>query len=264
MAIAHSRLAHPCILVMEAIKDVILSVTDLSLSYERKRVLSNVFLNIELGQLYGLVGPNGAGKSSLFKCILGLVKPNSGKVQLYGGEVKKQRKRLVYVPQKSDVDWTFPATVFDVVAMGRFPFKRLFQRINAEDKAKAMDACQKLGIEELVDRQIGELSGGQQQRVFLARAICQDAEIFFLDEPFVGVDMITEETIIHLLQELRSAGKTILVIHHDLSTVPKYFDQVILLNQRLIAYGSVEDTFTEENVKRTYQAQLPILQKISE
>lgn len=239
----------------------IISVQGISVSYNQKRVLANIYLELEAGNIYGVVGPNGAGKSTLFKAILGLIETDSGTVRVNDNDISEERKTVAYVPQKNDVDWTFPATVFDVVMMGRYPHKRTFQRINAEDRQKALRALQEVGIEHLRDRQIGELSGGQQQRVFLARALCQEAEVFFLDEPFVGVDMTTEEKIIQILKRLASEGKTLLVVHHDLSTVTEYFHKVILLNQRLIAYGDVATTFTNENITKAYRGQLPILHK---
>lgn len=238
-----------------------ISVKGLSVSYDKKRVLTNIFLEIQAAQIYGVIGPNGAGKSTLFKAILGLIETNSGTITVNGQNVEKQRKELCYVPQKNDVDWTFPATVFDIVMMGRYPHKKILQRLNKEDQDIAMDALKELGIPHLKDRQIGELSGGQQQRVFLARALCQQAEIFLLDEPFVGVDMTTEDQIISTLKKLAGEGKTLLVVHHDLSTVPEYFDQVILLNQRLITYGKTKETFTQENISKAYGGQLPILHK---
>ena len=163
------------------------------------------------------------------------------------------------LPQKSEVDWNFPATVMDIVLMGRYPHKKIFQRLDHHDKEIALAALEEVGMENFNDRQIGELSGGQQQRVFLARALCQEANIFLLDEPFVGVDVTTEEKIIQILKQLAVQGKTLVVIHHDLSTVPEYFDKVILLNQRLITYGDTETTFTQENITKTYSSQLPIL-----
>ena len=238
-----------------------ISVKGLSVSYEKKRVLSNIYLEIEKGNVYGVIGPNGAGKSTLFKAILGLINVNTGRIAINGESMKEQRKKVVYVPQKNDVDWNFPATVFDIVLMGRYPHKTIFQRINQTDKDLAMDALKEVGIEHLRDRQIGELSGGQQQRVFIARALCQKADIFFLDEPFVGVDMLTEEKIIQILKKLAAQNKTLLVVHHDISTTLQYFDKVILLNQRLIAYGDTESTFTQENIAKAYGGQLPILHK---
>ena len=239
----------------------VISIKGLSVSYDKKRVLTNIYLDIEPSNIYGVIGPNGAGKSTLFKAILGLLKANSGTIEVKGRPLQENRKQLVYVPQKNDVDWSFPATVFDVVLMGRYPHKKIFQRINQKDKDTAMAALEEVGIEQLKNRQIGELSGGQQQRVFIARALCQEASIFLLDEPFVGVDITTEEKIIHILKRLAAEGKTLLVVHHDLSTVVRYFNKVILLNQRLIAYGDTESVFTEENITKAYSSQLPILHK---
>lgn len=258
--------AHPLSLTPSNLKKMnkppVIDISALSVSYERKRVLTNIYLTLEAGRSYGVVGPNGAGKSTLFKAMLGLIE-YTGKVSIEGGPIENKRKTVVYVPQKTDVDWHFPATVFDVVLMGRYPHKKLFQRLQAADREMALQALQEVGIEDLKERQIGELSGGQQQRVFLARALCQQADVFLLDEPFVGVDITTEEKIIQILKGLAKAGKTVLVVHHDLSSVREYFDEVILLNQRLIAYGSVATTFTQENIKRAYGAQLPILHQIS-
>jgi ABC-type Mn2+/Zn2+ transport system ATPase subunit len=239
----------------------VIAVKGLSVSYDRKRVLTNIFLDIQPGHLYGVVGPNGAGKSTLFKAMLGLIETNAGTVSVNGKPVESSRKEVVYVPQKSEVDWTFPATVLDIVLMGRYPHKKILQRMDQHDRDLAQAALQELGIESLRDRQIGELSGGQQQRVFLARALCQEASIFFLDEPFVGVDITTEEKIIAVLKRLAAEGKTLLVVHHDLSTVPDYFDRVIFINQRLVAYGDTEVVFSEENIAKTYGGQLPILHR---
>jgi ABC-type Mn2+/Zn2+ transport system ATPase subunit len=239
-----------------------ISIKGLSVSYDRKIVLTNIFLDLEPGNVYGIIGPNGAGKSTLFKAILGLIDVNSGAILINGEPIESQRKNIVYVPQKDEVDWQFPATVMDIVMMGRYPHKKLFQRMNRQDEEAAIEALRQIGIEHLKNRQIGELSGGQQQRVFLARALCQGAGILLLDEPFVGVDMTTEEKIISILKNLAAEGKTLLVVHHDLSTVPAYFDKVILINQRLIAAGDTETTFTEENISKAYGGQLPILQQV--
>ena len=238
-----------------------IEINGLSVSYDRKRVLTNIFLKVERSSVYGVIGPNGAGKSTLFKAILDLIDVNAGVITIEGKSIKENRKRIAYVPQRDDVDWSFPATVSDIVMMGRYPHKKIFQGMNSEDYRIQEKAMDDLGILDLKDRQIGALSGGQQQRVFIARALCQEAEIFLLDEPFVGVDITTEEKIIFILKRLASEGKTLMVVHHDLSTVKDYFNKVILLNQRLIAYGDTESTFTESNITAAYSAQLPILQK---
>lgn len=239
-------------------------IKGLSVSYDRKRVLSNIYLNIEEGKLVGVLGPNGAGKSTLFKAILGLIKNISGSVEIFGKDIRECRKRIAYVPQRDEVDWTFPATVKDIVLMGRFPEKTLWQRMDATDHQKAKDAMEELSISEFADRQIGALSGGQQQRVFLARALCQEADILMLDEPFVGVDITTEEHIIRVLRKLSHEGKTLLVVHHDLTSVRAYFDQVILLNQRIVAYGDTETTFVNENISKTYGPQHTIMLEAGE
>ena len=238
-----------------------IKIRGLSVNYGSKRVLTNIHLDIYGGNVYGVIGPNGAGKSTLFKSILGLIDFQIGEIEVLGDEIEDVRKQIAYVPQKDEVDWQFPATVKDIVLLGRYPYKKLLERINNDDLKIAEDSMEKLGILNLADRQIGQLSGGQQQRVFIARALCQQADIFFLDEPFVGVDMTTEEKIISILKELASQGKTILVVHHDLSTVDKYFDKIILLNQRLIAAGDTEETFIKENMAKTYGPQLTILHK---
>lgn len=238
-----------------------ISIKGLSVSYDKKIVLTNIFLELEPGNVYGVIGPNGAGKSTLFKAILGLVDLNAGQITVDGQPIAEQRKNIVYVPQKDDVDWDFPATVMDIVLMGRYPHKKLLQRLDKQDKEAALAALREVGIEHLKDRQIGELSGGQQQRVFLARALCQGAGVLMLDEPFVGVDITTEEKIIGILRKLANEGKLLMVVHHDLSTVRSYFDKVILINQRLIASGDTDATFTDENIGKAYGGQLPILQK---
>jgi len=238
-----------------------IQVDGLSVSYDRKRVLTNVYLKLYRGNIYGVVGPNGAGKSTLFKSILGLIDITTGKVQIDGKTADKADSKMAYIPQRNEVDWSFPAIVEDIVLMGRYPHKKLFQKLNKVDRQIADEAMEELGILNLKNRQISELSGGQQQRVFIARALCQQAEIFLFDEPFVGVDMITEEHIIKVLKRLASEDKTLLVVHHDLSTVESYFDHCILLNQRLIAYGPTSEIFNKENIAKAYGAQLPILHK---
>ena len=234
-------------------------IEGLSVSYDKKRVLNNVYLRIEEGKLIGVIGPNGAGKSTLFKSILGLIENNTGTISIFGKDINESRKRVAYVPQRDEVDWSFPATVKDIVLMGRFPAKTIWQRMDKMDHQKAKEAMEELSILDLADRQIGALSGGQQQRVFLARALCQEADILMLDEPFVGVDVTTEEHIIRVLRKLSNEGKTLLVVHHDLSSVRAYFNQVILINQRLIAYGDTDTTFIPENIAKTYGAPHTVL-----
>jgi ABC-type Mn2+/Zn2+ transport system ATPase subunit len=236
-----------------------IEIEGLSVSYDKKRVLTHVYLRLDEGKLIGVLGPNGAGKSTLFKAILGLLDPDSGRIRIYGKEVNEGKKRIAYVPQRDEVDWTFPATVRDIVMMGRFASKSFLTPMHHDDHQRAKAAMEELSIQDLAHRQIGMLSGGQQQRVFLARALCQEADILMLDEPFVGVDITTEEHIVRVLRKLSQQGKTLLVVHHDLATVKSYFDQVILINQRVIAYGDTETTFTSENIAKTYGAQQAIL-----
>ncbi len=237
-----------------------IEINGLSVAYENKRVLNNIYLKIEAGFIYGLIGPNGAGKSTLFKAILKELEPNSGDIKIMGSASKEMLKKIAYVPQRDEVDWQFPATVYDIVAMGRFPHKRLLDRFNSDDQKIIGEALEQLDIVQLKDRQIGELSGGQQQRVFLARALCQQSDILLMDEPFVGVDIKTENKIIDILKELVSKGKTVLVVHHDLDSVLMYFDRVILINQKLMAYGDTKSVFTKENISATYASQSNLLQ----
>ena len=243
-------------------KEYAIEIDGLSVNYGKKRVLTNIHMDLPKGQIYGVIGPNGAGKSTLFKSILGLIEFSSGTIKVFGKDIDSNRKKIAYLPQKDEIDWQFPATVIDIVLMGRYPFKSLFSKINSEDLAIAHQAIEQMGISDLKDRQIGALSGGQQQRVFLARALTQQAELFFFDEPFVGVDITTEHRMIEIMRNLTQQGKTLIVVHHDLSTVEEYFDQVIMLNQRLIACGVTKDVFVPSKIAETYRSQLTILQQI--
>lgn len=238
-----------------------IDVSNISVSYEKKTVLSNITFTLQSGKVYGLLGPNGAGKSTLFKTMLGLIKPDTGHVLINGVSVEDIRSKIAYIPQKEEIDWSFPATVFDIVLTGRLPHKSKFDTYSALDRQKALHAIQRMGLDDFKNRQIGDLSGGQQQRVFIARALCQEAELLFFDEPFVGVDITTEEKIIQIIKRLAEEKKTIIMIHHDLSKVKDYFDDVIMVNQLLIAYGSTPDTFNNDNISKTYSGRLAILQE---
>ena len=229
-----------------------IEVTDLTVAYRETPVLWDIDLEIPEGQLVAIVGPNGAGKTTLIRAILGMVKPAAGQALVHGRPYAEQRRRVAYVPQRGSVDWDFPTSVLDVVLMGRYGRLGWVRRPGAEDKAAAREALQQVGMLDLAGRQISQLSGGQQQRVFLARALVQHADVYFMDEPFQGVDATTERAIVELLRELRTRGKTVVAVHHDLQTVPEYFDQVTLLNVRRIASGPVGEAFTEENLRRTY------------
>lgn len=233
-------------------KGYTLEVNGLTVAYDNKVILNNFRLSLPAGKLYGLIGPNGSGKSTLFKSILGLLATDQGDIQLGGAPISALRKHIAYVPQKEEIDWQFPATVMDVVLMGRYPHKRTFARINKNDREKALSHLRELDIEAFQNKQISELSGGQQQRVFIARALAQEADIYFLDEPFVGVDVTTEDKIMTLLKRLVREGKTVIIIHHDLSKAKAYFDDLILINRRLIAFGPAQQVMTEENILRTF------------
>ncbi|KMM38991.1 metal ABC transporter ATP-binding protein [Guptibacillus hwajinpoensis] len=234
-------------------------VSNVTVAYDRKPVLQEITFDMPEGKLIGVVGPNGAGKSTLIKAILGLIPTASGTVDIYGKPYKSQRKLVGYVPQRGSVDWDFPTNALDVVLMGRYGHIGWFRRPGKKDTAIALQALDKVGMKEYASRQISQLSGGQQQRVFLARALAQDATVYFMDEPFVGVDAATEKAIISLLNELKAQGKTVLVVHHDLQTVKEYFDWTLLLNKRKIALGPTEEVFTIDNLQKTYGGRLSFL-----
>ncbi len=233
-------------------RDTVIKVEDLTIAYHDKPVLWDIDLEIPKASMTAVVGPNGAGKSTLIKSILGLVPKSSGFVKVNNHDVKSELKNIAYVPQSGSVDWDFPTNVLDVVTMGTYGRLGWFKRPGKNEKKLALEALEKVGMTEFRDRQISKLSGGQQQRVFLARALVQDADIYFLDEPLKGVDALTEKTIMTILNNLRDEGKTIVVVHHDLRTVKTYFDQVVLLNVKVIAHGKVEEEFTDENIAKAY------------
>ena len=232
--------------------DIAIKIDDLTVSYNQKPVLWDIDLDIPRGVLMAIVGPNGAGKSTLIKSILGIINPLAGTVTIEGKPYKTQKKKIAYVPQRGSVDWDFPTQVLDVVMMGNYGNLGWFKRPGKKEKEESLKALEKVGMLDFKDRQISQLSGGQQQRVFLARALVQNAEIYFMDEPFQGVDATTERAIISLLKELKNQGKTVVVVHHDLDTVPEYFNWVTLLNVKVIASGTVEEYFTQENLKKCY------------
>jgi len=224
----------------------------LNINYGKTPILWDVTFQIPKGLLVGIIGPNGAGKSTLFKAILGLVKPLSGKIALFDGPAPESRKRIAYVPQRESVDWDFPITALEVVLMGRYGRLGLFGRPRKADREAAGAALELVGMSAFADRQISQLSGGQQQRLFIARALVQEADLFLLDEPFAGVDLTTEKAIMELLRHQKQLGKTILIVHHDFLTVEEYFDWALLLNTRLIGYGTVQEVFNRENLKKTF------------
>ena len=223
-----------------------IEIKNLTVAYGENIALEDLNLNIETGSLMALVGPNGAGKSTLIKTILKFLKQITG-------EIKINAKTLAYVPQRNSVDWDFPTTLFDVVEMGCYGRVGLFKRVSKEEKQKILKAIEQVGMLEFKDRQISELSGGQQQRAFIARALVQEADIYLMDEPFQGVDSTTEKSIVEILKQLKAEGKTIIVVHHDLQTVPTYFESVALINKAVIVSGKVSEVFTQENIDVTYR-----------
>lgn len=237
-----------------------LAVRGLTVSYGQKPAVFSVDMTVQPGAMTAIIGPNGAGKSTLLKAALGIVKPLSGQVTVFGRPLEEQRARIAYVPQRASVDWDFPTRVIDVVLMGLYRELGLLGRLRARHKARALDCLARVGMRDFADRQIGQLSGGQQQRVFLARALAQDADLYLLDEPFAGVDAATEKAIISVLKSLKQAGRTVVVVHHDLATVTDYFDHVFLINTRRVAEGAVAEAFTADNLQTAYGGRLATAQ----
>jgi len=239
-------------------------VHDLTIAYHRRPVLWDVDVSIPSGRLVAIVGPNGAGKSTLLKAVLGLVPMASGYVRIFDRELKDARSLVAYVPQRESVDWDFPVNALDVVTMGRYGRLGWLRRPGREDRDAAMAALEKVGMGAFASRQISQLSGGQQQRVFIARALVQEAPLSMMDEPFAGVDAATEQAIVELLRSLRDQGRTVVAVHHDLQTVPDYFDHVVMLNMRLVAAGPVGEVFTHANLQKTYGGRLTLLDEAAE
>jgi len=244
--------------------EVAVEVHDVTVAYHRKPVLWDIDLLLPAGRLIAVVGPNGAGKSTLLKAILGLVPLASGRVEIFGRSLKDARSLIGYVPQRESVDWDFPVDAKDVVLMGRYGHLGWLRPPGKSDRAAALAALEQVGMAPFANRQISQLSGGQQQRVFLARALAQDAVLYFMDEPFAGVDAATETAIVSLLRTMRSAGKTVIAVHHDLQTVPDYFDHVVMLNMRLVAAGPTDQVFTNANLQKTYGGRLTLLDEAAE
>ena len=237
-----------------------LSIHDMTVAYQRKPVIWDIDYVAPAGKLVAIVGPNGAGKSTLINAALELIPRASGQVRFFGEHYRKQRHRVGYVPQRESVDWDFPVSALDVVVMGLYRKIGWCLPVLPRHRKTALAALDRVGMADYAHRQIRRLSGGQQQRVFLARALVQDADLYLMDEPFTGVDAATERAIVEILRELRSLGKTALVVHHDLQTVTEYFDEVILLNMRLVATGPVERVFTTDNLRKTYGGRLMLLE----
>ncbi|TLF52101.1 metal ABC transporter ATP-binding protein [Halomonas urmiana] len=239
--------------------DLALHVEDLTVSYHSKPVLWDIDFDVPPGVMAAIVGPNGAGKSTLIKSVLGLVPTVAGHVTLHGRPYKAQRRRVGYVPQRSSVDWDFPTTALDVVTMGLYGRLGWLRRPGRRERDEAMAALELVGMADFARRQISQLSGGQQQRVFLARALVQKADVYFLDEPMAGVDATTERAIVDILRRLRDEGKTVIVVHHDLQTVRSYFDWLLILNVRVIAQGPVAEIYTAEHLRQAYGGQIALL-----
>jgi manganese/zinc/iron transport system ATP- binding protein len=249
--------------MIKQVQNPVVEIHDLTVSYDRKPVLWGVDLTLPQGAVVGVMGPNGAGKSTLIKAIMGLLPIQSGYIQLFGQKLDEVRSRISYVPQRESVDWDFPISVFEVVLMGRYGKIGLFRRPRQADKDIALECLRKVGMESFKNRQISQLSGGQQQRVFLARALAQKADLYFMDEPFTGVDAATESAIVDLLKEMKQQGKTVIVVHHDLQTAKEYFDWIVFLNMRLVASGETAKVFTPELLQETYGGKLSVLAELA-
>lgn len=237
-----------------------ITIKDLTIAYHQKPVIWDLDLHVPKGVLLAIVGPNGSGKTTLLKSIINLIHPAAGKIEIFGKSYATEYKKIAYVPQRTSIDWNFPISVLDTVLMGRYGHLHLCQRPTDSDVDKAVFALAQVNMLDFADKQISQLSGGQQQRVFLARALVQEAEIYLLDEPFVGVDILTEKTLIKIFKQLQKQQKTIVVVHHDLFTIKKYFDWVFFMNTKHIALGPVATTFTHENITKTFSCssqQLP-------
>ncbi len=241
-----------------------LSIHDMTVAYDRRPVLWDVDYEAPAGKLVAIVGPNGAGKSTLIKAALGLTPMLSGRIEFFGEPLKARRRDVGFVPQRESVDWSFPVSALDVVCMGLYSEIGWCRPVGRRARERARASLAQVGMQGYEDRQIARLSGGQQQRVFLARALVQDARLYFMDEPFAGVDAATERSIIEVLRDLRTRGRTVLVVHHDLQTVAEYFDHVVLLNRRIVASGPVAEVFTDENLRKTYGGRLTLLDRAAE
>ena len=240
--------------------NVILEIEDLNVSYGTHQALDSINLSITSGKIIGVVGPSGSGKSTLFKAILGLIPIDSGTIKIANQELDDVRTEIAYIPQRIEVDWDFPILVKDAVLLGCYPKLGFFQRPQVVDKIRAMQSLERVGMRAYADSHIGELSGGQQQRVFIARLLAQDAKYLFLDEPFIGIDILSEKIIVDLLKDLRDEGKTIFIIHHDLTKVEDYFDELIILDRGLIATGPIDVVFKPEILEKAYGGPLAIFE----
>jgi len=237
---------------------------NLTVSYNRRPVLWNIDFELPTGKIIGIIGPNGSGKTTLMKAIMGLVPTSSGYVKIFNQDLEDVRSRVSYVPQRESVDWDFPASVMDIVLMGRYKKNNLFKRITKADRDIAAEALEKVNMLEFSNRQISQLSGGQQQRVFIARSLAQGADLYIMDEPFVGVDAATEEAILNLLHDMKNQGKTVVVVHHDLQTAKDFFDWIVLLNTRMVAAGPKEEIFNKKLLQEAYGGKLNVLSQVGD
>jgi len=237
---------------------------NLTVSYNRRPVLWNIDFELPTGKIIGIIGPNGSGKTTLLKAIMGLVPTSSGYVKIFNQDLEDVRSRVSYVPQRESVDWDFPASVMDIVLMGRYKKNNLFKRITKADHDIAAEALEKVNMLEFSNRQISQLSGGQQQRVFIARSLAQGADLYIMDEPFVGVDAATEEAILNLLHDMKNQGKTVVVVHHDLQTAKDFFDWIVLLNTRMVAAGPKEEIFNKKLLQEAYGGKLNVLSQVGD
>jgi manganese/zinc/iron transport system ATP- binding protein len=241
-----------------------IEIHDLTVAYREKPVLWDIDAVIPVGSLCAIVGPNGAGKSTLLSAILGTIRPASGWLKIFDKPLDRSEELIGFVPQRESVDWDFPVEVLDVVLMGTYSQLGWFRRPGKAQRDWAMECLEAVGMSDLRHRQVGELSGGQQQRVFIARALAQDSQLILMDEPFAGVDAATEEAIRTVLEDLKKKGRTVVLVHHDLQTIEQFFDHVLLLNLRLVAAGPTSETFTRENLMRTYGGRLTLLDEAAE
>ncbi|HNQ13180.1 MAG TPA: metal ABC transporter ATP-binding protein [Bacteroidia bacterium] len=237
---------------------------NLTATYTGKPVLWDIDFKIPEGQLIGILGPNGSGKSTLMKSIMNLIEPVSGHIKIFDSSLDQVRQRVAYVPQRESIDWDFPASVYEVVLMGRYKRENLFRPLKSEDKRLALQALEQVQLTSYGKRQISQLSGGQQQRVLLARALAREADLYLMDEPFAGVDATTESALLEIMNQLKKKGKTVVIIHHDIETARNYFDWIVLLNTRLIKSGKTEEVLTQEYLSQAYGGSLSILQKLGD
>lgn len=250
--------------MIQQVENPVVELHDITVTYHKKPVLWDIDLTLPAGTIIGIIGPNGAGKSTMIKAIMNLVELSSGYVKLFDKTLDQVRSRVSYVPQKESVDWDFPASVLDVVLMGRYGKMGLFTRPRKADKEVSMECLRQVDMVEYANRQISQLSGGQQQRVFLARALAQEADLYFMDEPFSGVDAATERAIIDLMKTMSKQGKTVVVVHHDLQSAREYFDWAVLLNLRLIASGPAHEVMTNALLQETYGGKLTLLAEVGD